>query len=96
MSSVATTISPPSVTVLQIQMKALMAGQTFDLMLGYVQKDCGEPYYNIFVKAVSAQELADGRANYSAVKVSILPYHMLTQYCLYDKMILNLSAVSVR
>jgi hypothetical protein len=63
-----------------IQMKALMAGQTFDLMLGYVQKDCGEPYYNIFVKAVSAQELADGRANYSAVKVSILPYHMLTAF----------------
>ena len=58
-----------------IQIKALMAGQTFDLMLGYVQKDCGEPYYNTFVKAVSAQELADEVANYSAVQVAmpILP-----------------------
>ena len=79
-----------------------MSGQTFDLMLGYVQKDCWEPYYNIFVKAVSAQELADGRANYSVVKVAILPYHMLTTFihilCVerHDKMTLNLSAVSVR
>ena len=27
-----------------IQIKALMSGQTFDLMLGYGEKDCGEPY----------------------------------------------------
>ena len=82
-----------------IQIKALMSGQTFGLMLGYVQKDCGEPYYSIFVKAVSAQELADGRANYSAIKVAILPYHMLTTFIhilRHDKMTLNLSAVSVR
>ena len=63
-----------------IQIKALISGQTFDLVLGYIQKDCGEPYYNILVKAVSTQELADGRANYSAVKVVILPYHACYLY----------------
>ena len=42
-------------------------GQTWPYMLGYVQKDRGQPHYGLWTKDVTNQELIDGRQQYDLV-----------------------------
>lgn len=52
-----------------IQAKLLMATQTFQLMVGYVQKCFGEPFYKLHLKGVTESEAANARQAYGAVSI---------------------------
>lgn len=53
-----------------MRFKPCEASQPFSYMLGYVQKDMGQPHYRCVAHRVTADELVQGRADYATVAVS--------------------------
>jgi len=67
--------------------KPLVAGQTFERMLGYCAKDEGMPHFRSHSKDVTRQEIDRGKEEYGSMKLSYLDNKiMLTKSNLFNKM----------
>jgi hypothetical protein len=54
-------------TQIKMTIHPLAEGQTFEHMLGCVQKDCGKPHYSILVHDITDAELQAGIKAYNEV-----------------------------
>ena len=46
-----------------------MRGQTWHLMLGYIMKDEGQPWFKVHLKGVSLAEAQEARKDHQAVQI---------------------------
>eukprot|EP00656_Telonema_subtile_P017965 TRINITY_DN19692_c0_g1_i4.p1 TRINITY_DN19692_c0_g1~~TRINITY_DN19692_c0_g1_i4.p1 ORF type:complete len:228 (-),score=56.92 TRINITY_DN19692_c0_g1_i4:123-806(-) len=70
-----------------VQAKVLMNGQTPELMIGYVQKDEGQPWYKLHLKGISHERAQAARQAHQSVKIDPMQGRkVLTKASLFKEM----------